>query len=95
MMYVVINNVDNTMRGRVEITKKEDGDTVYSLYDIQVTAFGGGGLGIKAGRKSMVLDWAQAQALFALLHTANIDQGTDLLGEPAIYQLKKDTGVPF
>lgn len=95
MKYVVADNVGNKLLGEVEVTGREDGDTEYKMLDVIVTVFLGSGIGLKVGKKSMVLDAGQAERLFALLHTANIDQEYNLLGEPAIYKLKRDTSVPF
>lgn len=95
MKYIIIDNVEHRMRGEVEIASRDDGDTEYKMLDVIVTVFLGGSVGLKVGKKSLMLDGTQAERLFALLHTANIDQGSHLLGEPAIYELKKDTGVPF
>lgn len=95
MQYIVVDNIEHKSRGPVDITRADEGDTEYKMQDVIVTVFLGGAVGLKVGKKSVILDGMQAERLYALLHTVSVDQGSHVLGEPAIYQLRKDTGVPF
>ena len=78
----------------VFVRRIDGGDSEFAADGVRLLAISEDGISIKVGRKAVLLNEREARVLFALLHTMNVD--TDgRLGEPFIYQLKKDTGVPF
>jgi hypothetical protein len=91
-MYIIKGENGDTTP--VFINRIDGGDSEFTADGVRLLAISEDGISIRVGRKAVLLSEREARALFALLHTMNVD--TDgRLGAPAIYQLKKDTGVPF
>jgi hypothetical protein len=95
-MYIIRSAFGETTDVSVTRFGCSDGGTEYHLPEEAITLcyIDEGGIVIKVGRKSIRLNETQGNGLFALLHVLNVDTH-GRLGEPAIFQLKKDTGVPF
>lgn len=95
-MYIIKAENGETMVVSVSRFGCTDGGTEYHLPEEALTliSLDEEGIRIRVGGKSIRLSETRASALFALLHTMNVDTG-GRLGSPSIYQLKKDTGVPF
>jgi hypothetical protein len=95
-MYIIRSALGETTDVSVTRFGCSDGATEYHLPEEALTLcyIDEEGIVIKVGRKSIRLNETQCNGLFALLHVINVDTH-GRLGEPAIFQLKKDTGVPF
>ena len=96
-MYMIRSAFGETTDVSVSRFGCSDGGTEYHLPEEALTLtcnVDEGGIVIKVGRKSIRLSETQGNGLFALLHVMNVDTH-GRLGEPAIFQLKRDTAVPF